>query len=214
MSQLIKTIILIQLLLAQSALAQDSQPTASSEPDSERTILKGGVRGAALRTEHGLTQMGQAISEIKTAASMVAAEVTRKQTTFVRGPNVLPGGVIIPALGGPSGTIPFGDLPARKKQLTRFVNSVSYNVELLQNQVDALILPQEMAAEMDSSWKSIQAMMAEIQGHLTKLKELSVGDKFDNNKIGKQALAIFDKSKTVDSLRKSILVQVQAAEKQ
>jgi hypothetical protein len=81
---------------------QEAPPVAESRP----APLKGGVKGSVLLTEDGLNKMGEAIEELKTATTMVMGEVTRKQTTFVRGPNVIGPGIIIPALGGPSGTIP------------------------------------------------------------------------------------------------------------
>lgn len=198
-------VLMIALGSGQFVEAQESADTAAP-----RAPLKGGVKGSVLLTEDGLIKMGEAVEEIKTASTMVMGEVTRKQTQFVRGPNVIGPGIIIPALGGPSGTIPFGDLPARKKQIDKFVNATSYFVELLQNEVNALMLPDDPTPEFEASWKSIRFVMDEMQLHLVKLKDLSVGPKYDNGKIGKEALAILDNAKTVNSLRRNILSQLKS----
>jgi hypothetical protein len=201
---------LLSLLLMPGWGALVSAQIAETSTGGSSVPLKGGIKGSVLLFEDGLVKMGEAVEELKTATTMVMGEVTRKQTQFVRGPNVIGPGIIIPALGGPSGTIPFGDLPARKKQLDRFVNSTSYFVELLQNEVNALMLPDEPSAEFTAAWNSVRFIMDEMQLHLVKLKDLAVGPKYDNAKIGKEALAILDKAKTVNSLRRKILAMLKS----
>jgi len=167
--------------------------------------LKGRVRGAALLTKDGLIRIGTAATDVQKSCLLVIAEVTRKETLTVKPPNVLPNSVVIPALPDPSGTIRFGDLPARKQYLDQFMNETSYQVQLLQNSVDALIIPDDKSAAVGGPWGQIVATMADVQKHHAQLKALTEGPKYDNQQIAREALAIHDDMSTVKKLRNAVL---------
>ncbi len=131
--------------------------------------------------------------------------MTRKDTVTVKPPNVLPNSVVIPALPDPSGTMGFGDLPARKKYIDQFMNQTSYQVQLLQNSVDALIIPDSKAAAVAEPWGKLVATMGDVQKHHAQLKVLTGGPKYDKEQIAREALAIHDEMGTVQRLRKQVL---------
>jgi len=184
--------------------AQSDDPSTATKP-----ALKGHVRGAALLTKDGLIKIGTAATDLQRSCLLVIAEVTRKETLTVKPPNVLPNSVVIPALPDPSGTIRFGDLPARKKYLDQFMNETSYQVQLLQNSVDALIIPDDKAAAVAGPWGQIVATMAEVQKHHAQLKTLTESPKYDNERIAREALAIHDEMSTVKKLRNEVLKTIQ-----
>jgi hypothetical protein len=189
--------------------AQDTVTGAAApEPTPQGTVLQGGVRGAALLFEDGLKKMGEATDSIQGSALRVINEVSRKETIAVRGPNYIGNGIVIPALPNASGTMQFGNLPARAKYLKSFMNQATYYVELLQNEVDALIIPDTRTPEMDRLWSRIRVGMQEIQGHLASLKDLTAGPRFNNDKIAREALAIHDGAREINKLRRQLIKEV------
>jgi hypothetical protein len=195
------------LLLLPAGLAAGAQiQEPSTDPASP---LKGRVRGAALLTKDGLIRIGTAATDVQKSCLLVIAEVTRKETLTVKPPNVLPNSVVIPALPDPSGTIRIGDLPARKKYLDQFMNETSYQVQLLQNSVDALIIPDDKTAAVSGPWGKIAVTMADVQKHHAQLKVLTEGPKYDKEQIAREALAIHDDMSTVKKLRDEVLKTIQ-----
>lgn len=180
--------------------AQTAEPSPAPKP-----TLKGAVRGAALRTEDGLIKIGAVATDVQKSCLLVLAEVTRKDTVTVKPPNVLPNSVVIPAMPDPSGTIRFGDLPVRKSFIDHFMNQTTYQVQLLQNSVDALIIPDSKAAAVAEPWGQLVATMGDVQKHHARLKLLTEGPKYDKEKIAREAVAIHDEMATVQKLRKQVL---------
>lgn len=191
---------------AQFALADEAVPpaTAESTPDSSK-MLKGGVRGAVLIMEDGLQKMGESTSEIQKSTQMMMTEVTRKQTQTIRSPNVLPGGIVIQPFPGPSGTIQFGDMPPRKKKMDYLMSQLEYHFKLLSNEVDALMIPEEKFPSIANEWNQIVALKKEIGDNFDQLRGLTEGKSYDNGKIGKQALLIYDKTNAMDRLRRQVI---------
>jgi hypothetical protein len=178
---------------------------AQEQSGAQPPVLKGGVRGAALLTEDGLVKIGEAAEDLRKSCLLVISEVTRKDTVTVKPPNVLPNSVVIPAVPDPSGTMQMGPLEPRKKYLDRFVNDVAYHVELLQNSVDALIIPDNKVEVVAGPWGNLRGAMQDVQKHYAQLKSLTGGPKYDNEKIARQALAIYDSMSTVKKLRNDVL---------
>jgi hypothetical protein len=184
--------------------ADDS--AAPPETPASPGVLKGGVRGAALLTEDGLVKMGEAVQEIRQASSGLMNEVTRKDTVVVRGPNVISGNIIIPALPNPSGTIQFGNLPPRKKQMQYLMGRLAHMVQLLQNEMDALIIPDDKMDAVSEKWNQMRTTMEGVQSSLAELNVLTENERnYDNLKIGKRALYIFEKIGTLNNLRRDVL---------
>lgn len=183
---------------------------AREQSGAEPPVLKGGVRGAALLTEDGLIKIGEAAEDLRKSCLLVISEVTRRDTVTVKPPNVLPNSVVIPAVPDPSGTMQLGPLEPRKKYLDRFVSDVAYHVELLKNSVDALIIPHNKVDAVARSWGNLRDAMQDVQGHYAQLKSLTGGPKYNNEKIARQALVIYDSMSTVKRLRNDVLRIVRA----
>ncbi len=171
---------------------RQSEESAPDERQLTPTILKGGIKGAALRTEDGLSKIGEATTAVQSSCMQIMKEATRKDTIVVRGPNVLPGGVVIPPLGGVGGVMQFGEMPMRRERLARFVCESEQSIKALKNYVDALIIPEDKMDQFASIWNNVLSTVADAQEHLAKLKELSSEKKLRNTKIGREALAIHD----------------------
>jgi hypothetical protein len=188
--------------------SQETQQTAETTTDTSK-MLKGGVRGAVLLMEDGLQKMGESTAEIQKSTQMLMTEVTRKQTQTIRSPNVLPGGVVIQPFPGPSGTIQFGDLPARKKKVEYLMAQLEYHYKLLSNEVDALMIPEEKFPTIATQWDQIVALRQDIGQSFDELKELTADPKrYNNDKIGKSALKVYDKTNAMDRLRRQVIKMV------
>lgn len=190
------------------AFGEDAPQTAETTTDTSK-MLKGGVRGAVLIMEDGLQKMGESTSEIQRSTQMLMTEVTRKETQTIRSPNVLPGGIVIQPFPGPSGTIQFGDLPARKKKVEYLMAQLEYHYKLLSNEVDALMIPEEKFPTISNEWNQIVALKGEIGQSFDELRELTADPKkYNNDKIGKSALRVYDKTNAMDRLRRQVIKMV------
>lgn len=166
--------------------------------------LKGGVRGAALLTEDGLKKLGETSKELDHATLLIMGEVTRKEMVQVRGPNVLPNGIVIQPVPSPSGMAAAGPLPPRKRQLRLFMREITYQAQLLRNEVNALIIPDDKQSLISEPWAQIRDAMFRIESHLARLQMLTSGTKFESLEIGREAVAIHDLADAVDRLRKRV----------
>lgn len=212
---------LLQLGALNSALALDeagpSEPvqrpvkpgesSASSKPEispvrSDR--LHGNVRGEALPTDVGLKKLAEAAGAVDRGAGLVAAEVTRKEYLQMRGPNVLPNGIVIQPMPSPSGLVPAGSLPPRERRLRIANQQLAYQIELLHNAMDALIIPASKESQATDLWRKMREDVANIESHFAKLQALSSEPPFDSMKIGREALAIHDLSGRFNRNRKQL----------
>jgi hypothetical protein len=193
---------------APDAPAAEANTSTQPVPSTDKTVLQGGVRGAALLLEDGLKKMGEATTGMQGAATRVINEVSRKDTITVRGPNVIGNGIVIPALPNPSGTMQFGELPAREKYLRTFTKQTTYYVELLQNEVDALMLPDNRSPEVEQLWTRLRTNMQQVQGYLASLKDLTVGPRFNNGKIARAALGVYDGAREINKLRRQLMKEL------
>jgi hypothetical protein len=182
--------------------------TKDSSSDSPHPVspqpLQGGVRGAALLTKDGLKKIGDTTRDLKRDTYLLMGEITRKEMVQVRGPNVLPGGVVIPPVPNPSGMAPAGPLPARKKQMRMFMSAINYDVQLLNNEIAALIVPDDLSADLAARWQQVRQAMSRLALHYNALREFTSEPPFDNKKIGAEVIAVHDLSKHINKLTKEL----------
>lgn len=183
-------------------------PPGTTKPDADG-LLKGGVKGAALRTEDGLARIGQAVVEVQASCVKIMKEATRKDTIVMRGPNMV-GSVMLPPLGGQGGVMQFGQMPIRRDKLLTYIADSEAQLAALRSYLDALIIPDGKSDALSGVWAGMRSQMQIAEGHLQALKELSQAKKLVNGKIGKEALAIHDSLSSLDRSREQVLAIVQA----
>ncbi|GEM_PF-3001690 len=189
--------------------ATDVPPTAV--PAAGESTLKGTVRGSALLTEDGLKKLGETTGRVRKWALGMMGEVTRQETIAVRGPNVLPGGVVIPAFPSPSGTAAVGPaLPPRPGIVRNLMRELGYQIQLLRNEVDALIIPPGKMPLIQKDWDEIRKNLSMIEIRYARLQGLTRTPPIDNEKVGKEALVIYDDAGKINKLRKKVTRTVQA----
>ncbi len=184
----------------------------SRETEAAKTTLKGGVRGAAILTEDGLASLEGDAKVLQTTVYEIMRECTRKETAVVRGPNYIGNGIVIPAIGGPSGMMQIGDLPARRDKLEAFLGSSEEVLNVLQNHMDALIIPENPPEQMANLWTGMRSTLQSAHGNIDKMKELLAVHKFDKKLVGRAALHIYDSMTALEKMRAQILAMVQAKE--
>ena len=172
---------------------------------SSNAILKGGIKGAALRTEDGLVKISETAEIVKETSTNIVKETTRKDTVVFRGPNY---GVVIPWVGGDGGVMKFGSLPIRRGKLDNFVRDTDSALMSLNSQMDALILPDDLTSQSMEIWNNIKTEREIAINHLTKLKELASAKKLVNLSIGREALAIYDSMTILSKLSNTLLEQI------
>jgi hypothetical protein len=202
---------LLTLSLGLSAVADEAAPasadtaaattTAAPADSADKQMIKGGVRGAALRTQDGLVKISQSSRQVRLSSMDLMSEVTRKDMVHVSSPNVLPNGVVINPVPSPSGMIPMGNLPARKKRVDFFMQKIGESLSLLQNEVDALIIPEDQGPQLSEKWTQVRQQLQVVQTSYASLKDLTAGDTYDNKQIGKNALNIYE---TMDRIQKAV----------
>jgi hypothetical protein len=185
--------------------------TASADEISneKRTLLKGGIKGAALKTEDGLIQIGETAQFASEISTRVVQEATRKDTVVFRGPNLV-GNSVIPWVGGDGGVLKFGDLPIRRNILNKLVNNIDETFLSLNSQIDALILPEIDDPSIMLTWNKLKEKRSEIETHIAELKELSSAKKLVNREIGREALAIYDGMSVLSKLSSQLFEIISA----
>lgn len=170
--------------------------------------LKGGVRGTALPTEEGLKKIGETARQLKQTSLVMMHEVTRREMVAVRSPNVLPGGIVIQPMPNSTGMAPGDVMPPRKKQLEVQMREIEYQVKLLRNEIDALIIPESKASAVQEPWGRIRAAMSQIVEHYNNLTALVTVSRPDSLKIGREAVAIHDLTAQIEKLRREVMKTV------
>lgn len=207
------------LLVSQAGLTVQADPdTGAADTDSAqtdnaggdsgsggRTVLQGGVKGAALLVEDGLSMIGTSAKMVQVATEQVIKEVTRKETVNMGQPNYIGNGIVIPAIGGPTGTTQMGNLPARRKKVEAFVSSTTEAMAALQNHVSALIIPEVFAADVNPIWTKFHASMKVAEDNLALLKDAAQEEQLDNKKIGKAALKIYDSMTAMEKMKNEMV---------
>lgn len=194
----------------QSAGAASTLPEQdASSQQTGGTTLKGGVRGAAILTVDGLHGLEADAKMLQTNVYEIMRECTRKETAFIGGPNYIGNGIVIPAIGNPNGTVQVGDLPARRDKLEAWLGSSEEVFNVLENHMDALILPENPPEQLGNLWTGMRSTMQAAKGNIEKMKELLAQQKFDKKQVGRAALRVYDSMNALEKMRSQILAIVQ-----
>ena len=129
--------------------------------------MQTGIKGTAVPFNQGINYVATAAAVIKQEAELIIGEATRQDSVVVRGPNVLPGGVVIPPVGGAGGIMQIGELPMRKHKLDKWVEDLDHNLAALQGYIDGLIIPEDVAQSAAPSYAALRAANANAQEHLS-----------------------------------------------
>ena len=172
-------------------------------------ILKGGVKGTAVRLEEGLLMIEQSARMVQEPALEIAKECTRKETAVARGPNYIGNGIVLPAIGNPNGTFQIGELPARRDRVDAFLSNAEQAVKALRSHVDGLIIPEGSSLDMVNLWKGMQSSMLAAENNISSMKELvaqtpvkkgEIKQK-DAKPLGRAALKVYDSMTALEKMR-------------
>ncbi|MBY0356381.1 MAG: hypothetical protein K2W82_00150 [Candidatus Obscuribacterales bacterium] len=190
------------LLLANNPLLAAEGET--TEPDAP-SYIKGGVKATALHTMDGLNSINGTAKILQESALALMKETTRKETVVVRGPNYIGNGIVIPAIGDPSGTMQMGNLPARRKKVDAFLSGCEQAYAALESQVNALIVPDDAPGDLHNMWLGMRTTLSAVKENLEKLKELSGQSKLQNKPIGRAALKVYDSMTALDKVSERMI---------
>lgn len=194
---------------ASSTESTDAKDAAPESLPSPSQVLKGGVRGSAIKLEEGLDMIEQSARMVKDPALEIAKECTRKETAVARGPNYIGNGIVIPAIGNPNGTFQVGELPARKDRVEAFISTAADGVKALRTHVDGLIIPEGSPEEMTNLWKGMQSTMAAAENNISTMKTLleetpvkkgEIKQK-DAKPLGRAAMKVYDSMTALEKIR-------------
>jgi len=177
----------------------------SSSPAASGKTLQGGVRGTVMLTEDGLKRIGETTHELRRWSLQLVGETSKKETVPVLPPNVLPNGVVIPAIPQPSGTIQMGHVPATRGMVGLLMSRTEYQVKLLRNEVNALIIPDNKMEAVAEPWGRIRGLTKEIISSYRQLKTLTTAPSYDDDKIARAASDIYYKAEDINKLRKKVM---------
>jgi hypothetical protein len=156
----------------------------------------------------GINYVATAAVAIKQGAEQIIGEATRQDTVVVRGPNVLPGGIVIPATPSPGGVMQLGELPMRKNKLDRWISDLDHNITAMQGYIDGLIIPAEPSPSAATAYAALRAANQSAQEHLALLKELASHKTPSNKKVGRQALFIYDAMSEIEKQQRELSTSV------
>ena len=175
--------------------------------------LQASVKKAAILAEAGLKELDETSKYLKRSSMDLMTECERQNYVCVGEPDVI-GSMVIPAIPEPSGMLPMGDvLPARKKWIDVYMQQLSQIVAYLQKEMSSIVIPPDKADAVEQPWNDMKALAGDIAQHYQNLQPLTQGPKYDNLKIGREALGIYDDTKTFEELRKKIFHIMKQVEK-
>ena len=96
-------------------------------------------------------------------------------------------------------------LPPRKKWLDLDMSNTGQLLEVLQQDMDGVQFPAEKQTQLAGPWGQLKGLVQEAQTHYSNLQSLTKGPGFDNIKIGKEALAIYDNMGKMEKPLKEVL---------
>lgn len=192
--------------------SSDSGTSKEASDSAEKKILKGGVRGSAIKLEEGLVMIETSAKMVQDPALEIAKECTRKETAVMRGPNYIGNGIVIPAIGNPNGTVQIGELPARKDRVEAFLSTAEEAMKALRSHVDGLIIPEGSPEEMQNLWRGMQTSMQAAENNINSMRELisqtpvkkgEIKQK-DAKPLGRAALKVFDSMTALQKMRSQL----------
>ncbi|MBX9942265.1 MAG: hypothetical protein K2Y32_23590 [Candidatus Obscuribacterales bacterium] len=174
----------------------------SSKAASQKA-LRGQVKASELAVESSLKELGDTLHHLKDSAWSLFCEVQQPDQVFCGGPDAV-GPIILTPVNG-TGIIDTGALlPPRKKWVDYFVSQMDYLVPHLQQECQALTLPETISSDLSDEFASLKSISSTLSDKLTKVKAVSGGPKYENMAIATASQSLLDDLKTMERLRKSI----------
>lgn len=196
---------LILLSLATLVTFHSSWPApAASNDTTSDTNLKGGVERQALLAESGVRELEETSRYLRRAVIDLIGEVERQVYVTVGSPNMI-GSMVIPAMPSPTGQLATGEmLPARKKWVDIYMSEISQAVLALTQECSSLAVPDGKQAIVAQSLGELKAFVKDIDAHYQNLLLVTKGPTYENLKVGKEVLAIYDDLRPCEELLKKI----------
>jgi hypothetical protein len=197
--------LLVLFSLASIATLPSQQPSSAAQPDTTSGAnLKGGVEQQALLAESGVRELEETSRYLRRAVIDLIGEVERQDYVTVGSPNMI-GSMVIPAMPTPSGQIATGDiLPARKKWVDIFMSEISKAVIALTQECSQLVMPAEKQASVAQPLVELKTLIKDIDAHYQNLLLVTKGPTYENLKVGKETLAIYDDLRPCEEQLKKI----------
>lgn len=177
-----------------------STATALVKAEGGKTV-KGGVKHEVMLTDPGLREIQKTAERLRRQAMYLIADVENVDSMIVSEPDVI-GGVVIPAVPMPSGSVSFGDLlPPKQKDLDKQMESLNVLITALHAEIDAILLPDDLKPQLKPIWMEMKVLAHDVSLHYEKLKPLTKGPDFKNVEIGREALRMYDDMHKIEQLR-------------
>lgn len=190
-----------------STLTNDASSSESSDSQhlsDQNNVLKGKVKGAAILTLDGLNAITTDSKILQGSTYQIMRECTRKQTINLGQPNYIGNGIVIPAIGGPTGTMQMGGLPARKAKLDNFFKLTQEAFAALENHIDALIIPPDATEEMHNLYMGMKNIEQATRENINKMNTLIQEPKMQTKEIGRTAVHVYDSMTALEKIEKQL----------
>lgn len=187
-------------------------PTAQAK-DSSKSALSGGVSQAVMDAHSGLKEMARGAKLMERAAMDMVGEVEITEYVVATQPDAI-GPLIVPSVSFPEKNIGFAQMDQpKKKWLDYVIHMMTPLVKMMQTDADALQLPPDASDDMKKCLAAIKEQLADTQKHFDNFAPLCEKPPFDNIKIGKEALGIYDDMQRVEGQIKKINHMLQSSSK-
>ncbi len=184
------------------------QPALAETKNAPTGSLTGSVSSATLQAHAQLKEIDSSSKMLQRSAMDMIGEVERTDWVIAAEPEAI-GPIIVPAVTYP--TQGLGDLdPPRKKWVDFLMNQMAQLIDMTNGDINATQMSKDASTEITSSWKEVKDLMLDVTARYQNLKTLTQGPKYDNLKIGKQALAIYDDMTRLEGLNKKLTCLVRA----
>lgn len=188
-------------------------PSWAAAGKESKSSLSGGVSQAVIDCHSGLKEMARGAKLMERAALDLAGEVEITEYVVATQPDVI-GPIIVPSVAFPEKQEGFAQLDQpKKKWLDYVIHEMTPLIKILASDVDALQLPPDASDDMKACVTEIKAQLADTQKHFDNVGPLTEKPPFDNLKIGKEAVGIYDNMQKISAQIKKINHFLQSSSK-
>ncbi len=195
------------------AFCQDAKDSSASiKAPVDQKVLEGQIKSDSVALTTHLKELTNSLHHLKRAAFDIFCETQRQDQVVAVQPDVI-GPIILPAIPSPTGVLSMGALPPRKQWLDYFMNQVGQLLPMVDSEINALVMPQEMPEEGKQDLNQIRELARGMNPLAVDLDKVTQGPDLKADDIARSAMAFQDQVNKIEKSVKSLAKQAKVEEK-
>lgn len=178
----------------------------------DQKVLEGQIKSDSVALTTHLKELTNSLHHLKRAAFDIYCETQRQDQVVAVQPDVI-GPIILPAIPNPTGVISMGTLPPRKQWLDYFMNQVGQLLPMVDGEINAIVMPQEMPDEGKQDLEQIRNLARGLNPLAVDLDKVTEGPDLKPDDIARSATIFQDQVGKIENAVKALAKQAKIEEK-